>query len=109
MNYLTCIAVTVTDKVMYHKITDHLIYIHHIFDIFALAELFQRLDKPLLVSSGNVCFGVIKNVGIAVRVIVNVLQLYILAAHSTLRHAVRIFETGTVCCIFRWTHIFGHL
>ena len=75
------IAVAVADKVVHHKIAEHALHLQGVFQIGAAAQVFQRADEALLVGGGNIGFRIVKNIGIAFRVVIDVLELHIVASH----------------------------
>ncbi len=76
------IAVPVADEAVDHEVADHLLHVHRVLDVPLAAQDLQRGNETGLVRRRDGGFGVVKNVGVAVGIIVNVLQLYIAAAHA---------------------------
>ncbi len=72
---------------MDHKIAENLVDVQNLLQAFSLAEGLQRGNEPGLVHLGDVRFGVLEDVGVAVRVVVNVPELHIVAAHADSRTA----------------------
>ena len=82
MNHGTGVAVAVADKVMHHEIAEDLVHIQNVLQVFPFTKRFQRGDEPGLVRLGDIRLGILKDVGIAVWVVVNIPQLYIIASHA---------------------------
>ena len=82
MNHHASIAVVITDIIVHDKIADHLLNIYNGLNFLAGGEFFQRFNQAILVRFCNICLGIVPYVGVAVKIIVSVLQLYIGRPHS---------------------------
>ena len=76
------VAIEAHHEIVGHKVTEHLVDVHHLLQVFPGGELLEGGDKPGLVRRGNVGFCGIENVGIAIRVIVDVLECHVAAARA---------------------------
>ena len=76
------VAVAVANEVVHNKVAKHLVHIQHAFQIFIGPELFQRGDQARFVTFVHRGFGTVKDVGIAVRVVVDIFQFHVVAAHA---------------------------
>ena len=76
------IAVVVAEEIVHRQIADNLVGIDHLVHILALVQLPEGLDQPLLIALGHIGFGVIEDIAVAVRIVVRVNQLHVLAAHT---------------------------
>ena len=86
------IAVAIAQEIMHSHIHGHSVGIHGAG--IALAELFQRRNQARLILLFHLGFGIVKDIGVAVGIIVDVLQLYVAAAHTT--HAAALFEIAAI-------------
>ena len=66
MNHRTSITVKITDKIMYHKISDHFFHIHNFLHVLTLVQLPERCYKPVFIFILNFCFGILKNILVTV-------------------------------------------
>ena len=82
------VAIPVDHKIVDDEIAQHLVRVEHIFQVLIGRQLFQRRNQPLLIRLRDVRLRVVEDVRVAVRVVVDVLQLHILAAHAAARPAV---------------------
>ena len=76
------VAIEAHHEIVGHKVAEHFVDIHHFLQVFPGGELLEGGDKPGLVRRGNVGFGGIEDVGIAIRVIVDVLERHVAAARA---------------------------
>ena len=76
------VAVPVAHVVVHHEISDDLVHVHHVLQVLTGVELFQRLDQAGLVRLGDVRFGIAEDVGIAVRVVVDIPELHVRRPHA---------------------------
>ena len=76
------IAVAVDDEIVDHEVAKDLVHIQDRFQVFIGAELLQGGNQPLLIGGGDLGLGVVEDVGVAVRIIVDILQLHVVAAHA---------------------------
>ncbi len=74
------VAVAVADVIMHHKVTQNLLYIQR--RRVPFPQFFQRLYQPFLVRVRYRSLSALKNIGIALRVVVRVLQLYVRRSHT---------------------------
>ncbi len=82
MDHCAGVAVVVADIVVDHKVANHLLDIHHRGEVLSGRQLFQGLNQAALVSLGHAGFGILPDVGVALRVVVDILQLHISRAHA---------------------------
>ena len=82
------IAIPVDHKIVDDEISQYLVRVEHVFQVLVCRQLFQRRNQPLLIRLRDVRLRVVEDVRVAVRVVVDVLQLHILAAHAAARPAV---------------------
>ena len=80
----TGIAIPINHKVVNHKIADYRFRIHSTF--LALTQILQGRNQPGLIRSGDIGLGTAEDGGIAVGVIVDILQLGFPGAHTTGYH-----------------------
>ena len=80
MHHGARIAVPIAHEIVHRHIHGHRIGIHA--GQVAFPQLFQCGDQPGLILFAGFGFGVIEDVGIAVRIVVDILQLHIAAAHA---------------------------
>ena len=95
MDHGAGVAVKIAHEVVDHKVAQHGVCIQDLLQVRPLTELFEGGDEPLLIRLAYVGLGVVENVRIAVRVIVNILKLDIVIAcpaSSASIHAVRLVE-----------------
>ena len=103
VNHRSGVAVAVADKIVDHKIAEDLVDIQNALQTLSLAEGFQGGDQPGLVRLGDVRFGVLEDVGVAVRVVVNVPELYVVAAHAAAgTTAAMAFAFGSILRAIEW-------
>ena len=88
MDHRAGVAIPVDHKIVDDEIAQHLVRVEHIFQVLIGRQLFQRRNQPLLIRLRDVRLRVVEDVRVAVRVVVDVLQLHILAAHAAARPAV---------------------
>ena len=74
------VAIEAHHEIVGHKVAEHLVDVYHLLQVFPGGKLLKGGDKPGLVRWGDIGFGGIKNVGIAIRVIVDVLERHVAAA-----------------------------
>ena len=89
MDHAAGVAVPVADEAVDNKVTDDLLYLHSAFNTLPGAQRLQRGDETFFVRIGDGGLGVVENIGIALWVVVNVLQLYIGAAHTAASEALK--------------------
>ena len=82
MDHAAGVAVAVADKGVGHKVPDDRVHVHHPRGVLPAAQRLQRRDQANPVSVRNIGLRAVENVGVAVGVIVDILQLYIAAAHT---------------------------
>ena len=75
MQHIACVAVIIQHKIVRCKIPYNLVCIDIFLNIITLGECFQRSDNTLFAFIVGVGLGVIKDVGIAVGVIIRVFQI----------------------------------
>ena len=92
MDHGTGVTVAIDHEVVNNEIPQHLIDIYHAFDIISFAESLQRFNQSVPIRFGDVSLGLIKNIGIAVWIIVDILQLHIVAAHASAHAGVASFH-----------------
>ena len=76
------VAVPVAHVVVHHEVSDDLVHIHHVLQVLIGCQLFQRLDQAGLVRFGGIRLGIAEDVGIAVRVVVDIPELHIRRTHA---------------------------
>ena len=82
MNHLSGVAVAVAEEIVHDKVPEHFVGIQRAFQIGLLRERLQGCDQTLLIGSVHGRFRVVEDVGIAARLVINVLQFDIAAAHA---------------------------
>ena len=82
MHHGAGVAVAVDHKIVHHKIAQYLVYVQSVLHSFACVKRFQRPDEPGLVCAGHIGFGAVEDVGIAVRIVIRILQLHVAGAHA---------------------------
>ena len=75
------VAVKIAHKVVYHKVADDLLHVHHFLQVFLGVQLLQAGDEPVLVAVGDVGFSVVKDILVAAVRVVGVEKGGVVAAH----------------------------
>ncbi len=70
MDHHARIAVIIAQEVVDRQVCNDLILVHNVIQVFLRIQLFQGVDQTIFISFVNVCFGVLKNVAVAVRIVV---------------------------------------
>ena len=82
MHHHAGIAVVVAQKVVHGQIADHLVLINGVVQSLLRIQFAQGFDQARLILLADLCFGVIEDVAVAVRIVVGIDQLYIVIAHA---------------------------
>ena len=83
MHHGTGVAVAVAEEIVDDKIADYFVRIDDSRGRFAaFGKRFERGDQPRFVFIVDVCLGARKDVRIAVRIVVDIFELHVVAAHA---------------------------
>ena len=71
------VAVAVHDEIVDDEIAQHRVHVQNVLQVLIRRELLEARYQPLFVLAGHIGLRVVENIRIAVRIIVDVLQLHI--------------------------------